>query len=99
MKQRAFFNTLEDTLGSGIGWSDSPTSNEKERKNVNETRVLARQTRFQDILPSSMFLIRTLRSTTSLSALNCSLSDVTRRTIFLNVVSRKRKPLMGWVAE
>ena len=32
--------------------------------------------------PSSMFLMRTERSTTSLSALNCSLSEVTRRTIF-----------------
>lgn len=31
--------------------------------------------------PSSMFLIRTERSTTSLSAWNCSLSEVTSRTI------------------
>ncbi len=26
MKQITFFITLEDTLGRGIGWSDSPTS-------------------------------------------------------------------------
>ena len=32
-------------------------------------------------LPSSMFLMRTLRSATSLSTTNCSLSEVTRRTI------------------
>jgi hypothetical protein len=32
-------------------------------------------------LPSSMFLISTERSATSLSTTNCSLSDVTRRTI------------------
>lgn len=32
-------------------------------------------------VPSSMFLMRTLRSATSLSTTNCSLSEVTRRTI------------------
>ena len=38
--------------------------------------------------PSSIFLIRTLRSTTSLSAVNRSLSEVTRTTI---VQMRNRK--------
>jgi len=37
----------------------------------------------EDDLPSSMFLMRTERSTTSLSAVNCSLSEVTRRTILM----------------
>jgi hypothetical protein len=26
-----FFRTLDETLGRGMGWSDSPTSREKER--------------------------------------------------------------------
>ena len=40
-------------------------------------------------LPSSMFLMRTLRSATSLSTTNCSLSEVTRRTIVAWVVGEE----------
>lgn len=42
--------------------------------------------------PSSMFLIRTLRSATSLSTTNCSLSEVTRRTMIrVKVVGEAEK--------
>ena len=50
-------------------------------------------------LPSSMFLMRTLRSATSLSTVNCSLSDVVRRTIVLQgwwgVAEEMRKEKKG----
>ena len=72
---RTFFKTLDDTLGRGMGWSLSPTSINK----AHETRKS--DTGGADSSPSSMFLIRTLRSATSLSTTNCSLSEVTRRTI------------------
>lgn len=33
-----FFNTLEETLGRGMGWSDSPTSKNKRRWSVRATQ-------------------------------------------------------------
>ena len=74
---RTFFRTLDDTLGRGMGCSDSPTSAIEGQHIATERAKRA----FCDA-PSSMFLISTERSTISFSVLNCSLSEVTRRTIF-----------------
>ena len=46
--------------------------------NASESAIVWRQ---EEVGPSSMFLIRTLRSTMSRSVVNCSLSEVTRRTM------------------
>jgi hypothetical protein len=46
-------------------------------------------------VPSSMFLMRTERSATSLSTVNCSLSEVTRRTMMDRVYISKG----GWKGE
>lgn len=69
-----FFRTLAETLGKGIACSDSPTSNQGVLKGLNGHYKGSHQ-------PSSMFLIRTLRSATSLSTVNFSLSEVVRRTM------------------
>jgi len=49
--------------------------------------------------PSSMFLIRTERSTTSLSTLNSTSSDVVRLTIFVSGLLFKRERQCGWSLE
>ena len=75
---RTFFRTLDDTFGRGMGCSDSPTSAIEGQHIATERAKRA----FCDA-PSSMFLMRTLRSATSLSTTNCSLSEVTRRTMLI----------------
>jgi len=70
----AFFKTLDETLGSGIGWSLSPTSVSRALGRL-RNKIKGKES------PSSMFLINTERSATSFSTTNCSLSEVTRRTI------------------
>ena len=46
-------------------------------------------------VPSSMFLMRTLRSATSLSTTNCSLSEVTRRTMMRQRIRGRLERTMG----
>lgn len=82
-----FLRTLEETLGRGMGLSDSPTSAVECNRGAGQLSLRSKlasssgsesaQAALQSVcLPSIMFLMRTERLATSFSTGNCSLSEL-----------------------